>query len=599
MDVRTPPCSLQPDTPQRGLIDVSVDGPDDSAVSRDAATVLEFLAWGRRKDPDCHTVASLEPADDAPPGAGSGILEDLSQLPVLQLLLPSSDQVQELVDYHRNCLLWYHGSYFAPTFQAQLRDFYDKHNGLIDQASIDLQWVALLFSVLTASLVCVPDVRAQSWGFDQIERQKLSRRWYQAIFICLNRADYTSNLSILSCQAIATATASAHLLGFSTKQSIHLATAVRIAQSLGIHRLGPDASGSDVAKETGRRVWCQLCSQDWFSIPFSESYLVSPRYSTSAPPSNSHDHNLLAVDPDIPTITSYSRFLRDIAIIMPQLQDGLISSNTPYTRYEKVLHWDARLRGLATRERPLFMKNTPLDPTWPEWVPWARRALAITSSHKIIMIHRSFLLDSFANPAFAFTRRTCLAASKTIIKEYKCLIGEDGPTLWIHQAFAVAASITLLLDVLHRDLHDNEGYEHRELAQDVMQILQRHPESMIATRGSKLLEALIGQTSQDALAQRGRKRNRDGTPVTRFDVSALVKDFYQTNSGNRNSPPRNTATSPSSIEPRSTYHSQQCDSLTAGFGQLEPSFSLSASGLGGTNYFDDLLYLANHDFAGT
>ena len=596
-NIATPPGTLQPETPNDRLPDESADEPDDTAVSRDTATVLEFLAWGRRKEPHCHTVASLEPVDDVPIGVGSGIFDDLSQLSVLQLLLPSPHQVRQLVEYHHESLLWYHGSYFVPTFQAQLRDFYDRDNGIIERASTDLQWVALLFAILTASLVCAPDLQAQSWGFAEDERQKLSRRWYQAIFTCLNRADYTSNLSILSCQAIATATVSAHLLGFSTKQSIHLATAVRIAQSLGIHRLEPDASGGVVANETGRRVWCQLCSQDWFSIPFSESYLVIPRYSTSTPPLNSHDSDLTAVDADVPTTTSYSLFLRNIAIIMPQLQDSLVSCNTPYTRYETALHWDARLRELATRGRPVFMTNAPLDPSWPTWVPWARRALAITSSHKIIMIHRSFLLDSFVNPAFAFTRRTCLAASKTIVKEYKALVGEDGPTLWIHQAFAVAASITLLLDVLHREINANESFEHRTLVEEVVEILQRRAESMIAVRGVRLLKALLAQASHETLSQRRRKRNRDGTPASKIDVSALVRNFYQANHGDSYPSPRPTATSGSTTDQPPPHYSEENNCLATTFEQPQSAFPFSASGFAGTNSFDDLLYLANYDFS--
>ncbi|RMZ71509.1 C6 zinc finger domain containing [Pyrenophora seminiperda CCB06] len=588
--------NLHPETPDVHSNE-TVHDIDSIAATRDAATVLEFLAWGRRKDPDCHTVVSIEPAENVSPGVDTGILQDLSQLPVLQLLLPNAQQVRQLVDYHRDCLLWYHGSYFDPTFQTQLSDFYDTHNGMIEDPAVNLQWVALLFSILTASLTCAPDTQARAWGFDEAERETLSRRWFQAIITCLNRADYTSNLNILSCQAITTATVSAHLLGFSTTQSIHLATAVRVAQSLGIHHLGPDIAGNLVVNETGRRVWCELCNQDWFSIPFSETYLISPRYTTSAPPSNSHDHDLIPVDADIPTITSYSRFLRDIAIIMPQLQDGLISSNTAYTRYEKVLNYDARLRGLATRERPLFMTNAPLDSTWPVWVPWARHALAITSSHKIVMIHRSFLLDSFVNPAFAFTRRTCLAASKTIIKEYNCLVEEDGPTLWIHQAFAVAASITLLLDVLHRDPGERECSEHRTHAQNVVRILKSRRDSMIATRGTKLLEAILAQTAPDVMQQRRGKHNRDGTPAIKFNVSALVRDFCKSNSANLPLAfPQDHASSPSSEDPPPMYHSSDSNLLGTDFTQSHPSFPFPATG---ANSFDDLLYLANYDFTNT
>ncbi|KAK1991579.1 hypothetical protein LX36DRAFT_663161 [Colletotrichum falcatum] len=314
----------------------------DDRSMKDAASILEFLAWGRRKDAEYHSTVSPEATAIFAPGSeGRGIpegekdtvldLNECSQLAVIQLLLPGSQQVWELVRYHLDSLLWYHGSIFAPTFRDQLAAFYSEHNGMIESEGVDLQWVSLLFSVLTASLVCAPSQRARAWGFRDSERETLSRRWFEAMTVCLNRAGYTTNLSILSCQAIATATISAHPLGHSNSQSIHLAAAVRIAQSLGLHRLKHDAAEGDAAKETGRRVWCQLCSQDWFGIPFSESYLISPLYSTSEPPRNCHDHDLLPLPKDVPTITSYCRFLVEIAVIMPQLQDGLMTNNTAYT----------------------------------------------------------------------------------------------------------------------------------------------------------------------------------------------------------------------------------------------------------------------------
>ena len=69
---------------------------------------------------------------------------------------------------------------------------------------------------------------------------------------------------------------------FSNSQSVLLASAVRIAQSLGLHRLGrprrtlhersSESMPEVIQKELGRRVWQQLVTQDWFSVPFSETY---------------------------------------------------------------------------------------------------------------------------------------------------------------------------------------------------------------------------------------------------------------------------------------------------------------------------------------
>jgi hypothetical protein len=136
---------------------------------------------------------------------------------------------------------------------------------------------------------------------------------------------------------------------------------------------------------------------------------------------------------------------------MPGLYDDFTASNTLYTRYEEVLKYDRRLRTLATQHLPLYLQNVPLDPSWPVYVPWARRSLAISSAHKVIMIHRKFLSLSFVNPMFDFTRKTCVAASRTIIKEQKEATLENGPVLWIHQAFSVTASVSSELKILAID----------------------------------------------------------------------------------------------------------------------------------------------------
>lgn len=58
------------------------------------------------------------------------------------------------------------------------------------------------------------------------------------------------------------------------------------------------------------------------------------------------------------------------------------------------------------------------------------------------MIHRKFLGMSFHNELFDFTRKTCLAAAKTIINEVK-EVPEESPILWTMQAFSVAAAVSI------------------------------------------------------------------------------------------------------------------------------------------------------------
>lgn len=571
-------------------------------VVEDAASILEFLAWGRRKNPDLNAaITSPEAVVNAPhsgdvrdtqvqeesPNDESSRFDDLNHTAILQLLLPDERRGWDLVLWHERYLLWYHCSYYAPSLKKQLENFYDRCHGSIEHPEVNLQWVAFLFAVLTGSITCMPACTAEQWGFADEERETLSKRWFQAVITCLNKADYAANHSILSVQAITTLTVSAHMLGFSNLQSIHLAAAVRIAQSLGLHRLTSEVPGNDIEKEAGRRVWAQLCSQDWFSLPFSETYLINPLYSRSELPRNCHDDDQFVLPDSVPTVTGYSRFLHTIASIMPRLQDGLVSCNTPFTKYEQVMKWDKQLRSLATNARPAYLSACALDPSWPAYIPWARRSLAISSSHKIIMIHRSFLSESFTNHAFAFTRRTCLAASKTIIKEYKSVVEEDGPILWIHQAFSVAASIILILDVLHRDDGASETEQHLQLVEDVLIILRKCHNSMIAARGVKLISALLIEVnSMSSRQEMSRKRHANGglvdTPArsqTRrrtFNVSEFVKTFCSDNAARPHTQAQLTFSNPSSQPMTSDY-------------------SFENTIFDGTS-FENLLYLANQDF---
>ncbi|EFX04326.1 c6 zinc finger domain containing protein [Grosmannia clavigera kw1407] len=630
--------------------DRCVDEDSQDTVIEDAASILEFLAWGRHKGAAAGSFSS-NGADTISGAFVPDSLGDTSQLAVLQMLLPDERTIWRLVDYHVDSLLWFHTSFHAPAFYRQLERFFGQHGGRVEAPGVDLLWVALLFAVLTGSITCAPDgIVRETWAIGDEERAVLSRRWFRAVVACLNQAEYTANLSIVSVQAICTLTMSAHLLGFSNTQSIHLAAAVRIAQSLGLHRIGGSGradgiasyadrrgrakeTGTTVEIETGRRLWLQLCCQDWFGIPFSESCLIHPLHSQSQPPINCHDEadTLQPLTEDVPTVTSYGRFLTAIASIMPQLQDGLLSRSTPFTRYEQVLASDRRMRTLATAGRPAFLaSSTPLDPAWPAWVPWARHSLAISSAHKIIMIHRAFLSESLTNPAYGFTRRTCLAAAKTIIKEYRDVVAADrdgssagsgGPVLWVHQAFAVAAGIILILDVLHRQPAEPEYGPHLQLAEEVVAILHRFPTSLIAVRGVKLLSALLLEAGKyDHATKRSRGLN----------VPSFVRSFCGNLARNRQpeSDVYTTGATRQEHEPlRASWTSSQGSSPSKGMqekgttGRSTETPFTNANGLGtgsenrpttdqdellflppsivSSSTFGNLLYLANYDFPET
>ncbi|KAL4928095.1 fungal specific transcription factor domain-containing protein [Aspergillus undulatus] len=200
---------------------------------------------------------------------------------------------------------------------------------------------------------------------------------------------------------------------------------------------------------------------------------------------NCTNDDMTALTDEIPTDVGYHRLLYDVARLTPRLQDDLVRSNTLYTKYEHVLKCDAQMCTLASKQVPFWPRETPIDASWPCYARWARHCLTISSAHKIIMIHRKFLWPSFTNPVFSFTRKTCIAASKIIIRECRTVVEENGPVLWIYHTFCVVASMILCLDMLFRSPSESEHDGHWELVQDALAILSRSQTSMIAKRGVK------------------------------------------------------------------------------------------------------------------
>jgi hypothetical protein len=96
--------------------------PGADATTCDSTTVLEFLAWGRKKDVDFANT----PDHDNGPRRSSHPIEGVTtgpdvltesmksvQLDMLEVLLPSRNHITQLTSYHNDSLLWYHGSYSA------------------------------------------------------------------------------------------------------------------------------------------------------------------------------------------------------------------------------------------------------------------------------------------------------------------------------------------------------------------------------------------------------------------------------------------------------------------------------------------------------
>ena len=113
------------------------------------------------------------------------------------------------------------------------------------------------------------------------------------------------NHSIFSVQTICLLIMIGHNIGESDRICVLLASGVRIAQCLGLHRLGRDPvfeiteKTSDevilgiqrrlIDREISKRAWWFLIRQDWLQIPFMNTYSIHPSQFNTPMPKHCHD----------------------------------------------------------------------------------------------------------------------------------------------------------------------------------------------------------------------------------------------------------------------------------------------------------------------
>ncbi len=161
------------------------------AEVEDAATVLEYLAWGRLKDstltsglrnpsithvpeppmqPDrdiLKSAHSLGSGWNPSPATTSGesMLLESSQISQIQERLPTMAQVYLMFEYCSENLLFQHCGYHTPTMRREIDQFYQDERGIIGLTSPALQWTALLFGVICSSMTCATSKKIMEWGF--------------------------------------------------------------------------------------------------------------------------------------------------------------------------------------------------------------------------------------------------------------------------------------------------------------------------------------------------------------------------------------------------------------------------------------------------
>jgi hypothetical protein len=499
----------------------------------DLATCIEGLAWGRHQ---CHKYPHkkclrFESQSDI----------STRNLPAEDLLqnLPDVEIARRMIDFHVRLLSWYHNVLQVPTFLAQCERFW--HSGYIE----DNQWLALYCAVLSASAWSIHNSPGCRDRFGILHTSHSPIELFDVVGKILNGEGFMSRHTIFSLKAICISGMVANVLGKSDLLITWLSASIRIAQCLGLHRIGEDTSGDTwtetLQKEIGRRVWWKLVELDYHSIPYTGTYSISLRHCSTRPPGNSNEDFHVQGD-TVLTSSTYALTQAKMAVLIPALLDGPSVGDDVASRYEHVISIDRQMRRLVAGIPPTLLKQSTNTVLSPEWLTLARRTLAIAAADKvmsnmrlirpsltwtqIIMIHRAFLLKSFQSPVYLFTRQTCVSAARTILREHDEIskAGPKCPSLWIHSAFCVAAIVVICLELLycHNTMAPERTEHYVQLIRNARQRLSLSKNDTMAHRGVHLVDAMLNEDLYNPL-------NPDSSDVnsTRHKFTEILHRFIQ------------------------------------------------------------------------
>ncbi|KAJ5479297.1 hypothetical protein N7530_004806 [Penicillium desertorum] len=462
-------------------------------VDSSLLTAIEHLAWGRNSA-GCfpHRTCSCQYRKDGLQSlSGTSPLLVYGPSPELNSSFPSPTDAQKLIKFHLRHVAWHHNCIHGPTFLEQCELFWE--TGKFD----DPLWQALYFSVLSSTVSSIQDsTKVRELVDVDLQAIQSAQQLFSAMVQTLYNSHFLSNLSVYSVQAIVISTEVAHNLGLSQLNATLFNAAVRIAECLGIHKIQDQSTkltqnkeewDEKVETEVGKRIWCQMIIQDHFAIPFTDTYSISPMHFSTALPMNADDYDLTDMPITSPTISTYIRVLVNLAQLMPGLVDGLgpMKSRKPMReQYEHILHIDQKMRGIVKAIPPFLLRADKAKEAQIPWLAIARRSLAITAAEKIIMIHRPFLFRSFNDQTYIYSRRTCVAAAMTILREHEVIVREGDISIWTHTAFAITAAVIMCFEV-------------NATAENQVAIAQSHKDAIVAAR------TRLADRTNDVLAQRG------------------------------------------------------------------------------------------------
>ncbi|RDW60596.1 hypothetical protein BP6252_11979 [Coleophoma cylindrospora] len=360
------------------------------------------------------------------------------------------------------------------TFLTHYEKFWDRKAGDDDLATLDLRWLALLFTILAYGelLDCPQPCSAEI----QREHEDASLHFYWTARKALVIAPSFEGESPDLIRAGILLTKYLNHAYRISESWLTVGFAVRMAQAQGMHIDGEELRLPRKAVETRRRLWSQLYYLDRSTaLALGRPASINDRHCISREPRNIWVDNLnneeaasaepRALSDPMPSV--FLMYQHRLTTIIGSIQDNCfgiesVSMNSVgSTSYEEVLRHDEKLLAWKDALPSYFAIDRPdhsLDADYP-YLHWHRIYLHMAYHFTRITLHRAYLLRASCTDHFAYSRNACISSA---CADLKIKLGFRNPTMADRikanvAAFRLFNSALILGVVIVKDPHGEKS----------------------------------------------------------------------------------------------------------------------------------------------
>ncbi|KAL0574523.1 hypothetical protein V5O48_007438 [Marasmius crinis-equi] len=359
-------------------------------------------------------------------------------------ILPEEAMSRGLVDFYFERIEWYTKIFHYPSFISDSKNLLNQialfsSNSATSYPSsprISFPFLSTYFMVLCLACHLIEAPVCQTFNITDTDAANKAKKFYNAAQVCLWIDNFVQNHSLESVQSLILMGIYQQNLDDSDSHWALLGSAIKIAQNLGLARLGSESDSKNYAgpwksvvrREVARRVWWNLVYGDWSHAASRNGiYVVHPLQNRTGYPPNIDDNDLVDGEPlkEAPsthvTQMTYSLTRFRFVEIYRQIVDNMENP----MGYGFIVDTDLRLQEMLEVEVPVCFQmqdHSMKDQQGHSLRGYKGMEYAVSlimGETRRLRLHRPFLFRGYKDRNYSKSQEQCIASARAVLNDLK------------------------------------------------------------------------------------------------------------------------------------------------------------------------------------